>query len=194
VKNRTPRKFIVFGLKSIVVIFFTAMLFACENQMETIRELTTSDSIPSEIAKDVRIIFSDSAIVEMVLTSPVMVKVGGKEPYIEFPEGLLVKTYDNYHLVVSELQAEYGKRYERKKLIELYKNFVVINHNTGKKLQTEQLIWNEQTKKIYNSVFVTITEKDKTIHGDSLLSDQSFEQVTIYNVRGTIQIKDEDLD
>ncbi|MDA3907137.1 MAG: LPS export ABC transporter periplasmic protein LptC [Bacteroidales bacterium] len=192
-KNKISKKLVIFGLKSIVVIFFTAMLFACENPMETIRELTLADTIPAEIAKEVRIIFSDSARIEMVLTSPLMYQIGGDDPYIEFPKGMMVETYDEDKSIVSELSAEYGKRWERTKLMEIEKNVVVINHNSGKKLLTEHLFWNERTKKIYNSVFVTIIEKDKTIHGDSLRADQAFEHVEIFNIRGTIKIKDEEL-
>lgn len=169
------------------------MLFACENRMETIRKLTMADTIPAEIAKGVRIIYSDSAQLQMVLTSPLMYQIGGDDPYIEFPKGLLVETYDANKNLVSELSAEYGKRFVKTRLMEIEKNVVVINHNSGKKLLTEHLFWNERTKKIYNSVFVTILEKDKTIHGDSLLADQNFEHVEIFNIRGTIKIKDEDL-
>lgn len=169
------------------------MLFACENQMETIRDLTTTDTIPAEVAKDVRIIFSDSARIQMVLTAPIIYKIGGDKPYIEFPEGLHIKTYDENNKEISELQAEYGKRFEKTKLMEVEKNVIVINHNSGKKLLTEHLFWNERTRKIYNSVFVTILEEDKTIHGDSLRADQSFEYYEIFNVRGTINVKDEEI-
>ncbi len=159
--------------------------------METIRELTSFDTIPAEVAKDVRITFSDSAIIQMVLTSPIMYQIGGKEPYIEFPEGLHVKTYDGNLNIVSELTAEYGKRYEREKLMEIEKNVVVINHNTNKKLLTEHLFWDERTRKIYNNVFVTIIEPDKILYGDSLQADQNFNHVVIFNFRGTINVKDE---
>lgn len=167
------------------------MLFACENQMETIRDLTTTDTIPAEIAKDVRIIFSDSGRIQMVLTAPIVYKIGGDEPYIEFPKGLHIKTYDKNNKEISELKAEYGKRFEKTKLMEVEKNVIVINHNSGKKLLTEHLFWNERTRKIYNSVFVTILEEGKTIHGDSLRADQGFEYYEIFNVRGTINVKDE---
>lgn len=193
-KNIIPKRPVIFGLKSIVVIFFTAMLFACENQMATIRELTTMDTIPAEIAKDIRIIFSDSANIQMVLTSPLMYKIEGKEPYVEFPYGLHIETFDAENILVSELSAEYGKRFEQKKLMEVEKNVVVINHKSGKKLLTEHLFWDERTRKIYNSVFVTIIEENKTIHGDSLRANQNFEHVQIFNVSGTIKVKDEGLD
>ncbi len=169
------------------------MLFSCENRMETIRDLTSADTIPAEIAMDVRIIYSDSARVQMVLTAPILYQIGGEEPYLEFPKGLHIKTYDENNNEVSELEAEYGKRFQRSKLMEVEKNVIVINHQSGKKLLTEHLFWDERAKKIYNSVFVTIIEEGKTIHGDSLRADQGFEYLEIFNVRGTINIKDEEL-
>lgn len=168
------------------------MLFSCENRMETIRDLTTLDTVPAEIAKDVRIIFSDSAQIQMVLTSPLLYQIGGDKPYVEFPEGLSIKTYDQYDNLVTELTAEYGKRFELEKRMIAEKNVVVINHSSNKKLLTERLIWDEITKKIYNNVFVTIIESDKTFHGDSIRADQNFNVVELFNFRGTINIKDED--
>lgn len=191
-KNKLPKRPVVFGLKSIVVIFFTAMLFACENQMETIRELTSNDTIPSEVAMGVRIIYSDSGMTQMILTSPILYQKGGDDPYVEFPEGLNVKTYDQTNALVTELQADYGKRFQKDKRMEVENNVIVTNYQNNKKLFTERLFWNEKTKKIYNNTFVTIVEEDKTIHGDSIRADQNFEVVEIFNMRGTIQIKDEE--
>lgn len=192
-RNILPKKTIVFGLKSIVVIFFTAMLFACENRMETIRELTSTDTIPSEMAFDIRIIYSDSARVQMILTSPILYQIGGQEPYVEFPEGLHVKTFDEANNLVTELEAEYGKRYTRQKLIEVEKNVIVTNHQSDKQLLTEHLFWNEISKKIYNSEFVTIIEKGRTVHGDSMRADQNFDKLELFSFRATIEVKDEEI-
>ncbi len=159
--------------------------------METIRELTMMDTIPAEIAKEVRIIYSDSAKVRMILTSPLLYQIGGEEPYIEFPKGLHINTYNKNNVLVSELQADYGKRFDRSKLMEVENNVIIINHQSGKKLLTEHLFWDERTKKIYNKDFVTIIEKDKTIHGDSIRADEGFDHIEIFNVNGTIDIKDE---
>ena len=161
--------------------------------METIRELTMADTIPSEIAKDVHIIYSDSAKIQMILTAPLLYQIGGEDPYIEFPNGLKIKTYDKNNKEISELQAEYGKRFQKSKLMEVERNVIVTNYNSGKKLLTEHLFWDEKKKKIYNNVFVTIIEKDKTIHGDSLKANQSFEYIKIFNVRGTINVKDDEI-
>jgi LPS export ABC transporter protein LptC len=161
--------------------------------METIRELTMMDTIPAQIAKEVRIIYSDSAQVQMILSSPLLYQIGGDEPYIEFPKGLHINTYNKNNVLVSELQADYGKRYEKRKLMEVENNVIIINHQSGKKLLTEHLFWNERTKKIYNKDFVTIIEKDKTIHGDSLRANESFDHIEIFNVNGTVDIKDEEL-
>jgi len=161
--------------------------------METIRELTMADTIPSEIAKDVRIIYSDSAKIQMILTAPLLYQIGGEDPYIEFPNGLKIKTYDKNNKKISELQAEYGKRFQKSKLMEVEKNVIVTNYNSGKKLLTEHLFWDEKKKKIYNNVFVTLIEKDKTIHGDSIRADQSFKYIEIFNVRGTINVKDNEI-
>ena len=63
----------------------------------------------------------------------------------------------------------------------------------GDKLNTEHLIWNAITKKIFTDEFVKITTKDETIWGDGLVANQDFSDYQIKNVKGQVYMKDEDL-
>ena len=46
-------------IKSIVVIIFTAMLFACKNDIKTVSALSNDDSSAVLVAHDIEFIFSD---------------------------------------------------------------------------------------------------------------------------------------
>ena len=60
----------------------------------------------------------------------------------------------------------------------------------GEKLNTEKLIWNELTQKIYSDEFVKVTQKDKIIYGDGFESDQSFTKYRIFKIKGVINLKE----
>jgi LPS export ABC transporter protein LptC len=76
-------------------------------------------------------------------------------------------------------------------IVEAKKNVVVINEK-NEKLNTEHLIWNEKTKKIYSDEFVKITTPDEIIYGTGFEADQDFSRYKIMNIKGTITVKKSD--
>ena len=66
---------------------------------------------------------------------------------------------------------------------------VKVYNISGDLLETEHLIWNEKTEKIYTEEFVKITTKDEVIYGEGLESNQYFSQYTIKKIKGTITLK-----
>lgn len=61
----------------------------------------------------------------------------------------------------------------------------------GEKLNTEHLIWNEDSAKIYTDEFVKITTTDEIIMGEGMEANQDFSKWKIYKIRGTINVKEE---
>lgn len=62
----------------------------------------------------------------------------------------------------------------------------------NEKLNTEHLIWNERTKKIYSDDFVKITTPDEIIFGNGFEADQDFSRYKIMKIKGTINLKKSD--
>ncbi len=177
---------------SIVVFLLMTMLFACKNDMKEIKSLDFSDTLPDLSARDIEMIFSESALVQVKLVSPLLISIEGQDPYREFPEGFVVYFYDSLMNVKSFIKADYGIDREKQKLMEARYNVVVENLETDEKLNTEELFWDQSTEKIYTNKFVKITRGDEVITGDGMVSDQSFESIEIINPKGLIEIGDEE--
>ena len=69
---------------------------------------------------------------------------------------------------------------------------VVKNYNTGEQLNTENLIWNKNKKILYTKSFVKITSPENVVFGDSLWAKEDFSSREIYNMRGEIELKEEE--
>ena len=95
--------------------------------------------------------------------------------------------YDPQMEVSSTLTSNYAIRKEKENTIEAKDDVVVVNVK-GEKLNTEQLIWNERTSKIYSNEFVKITTPDKIIFGNGFESNQDFTNYKIFSIKGTINI------
>lgn len=135
----------------------------------------------AEIAKEVEILYSDSAIVKVKIISPTMKRYNLKnESYDEFPDGLLVEFLDENKRVTSWLEADYAIRKDKEKKIYVENNVVLYNKRNDK-LETEALIWDEGLEEIYTSRPVKISQPERgdTSYGHGFRADQEFNRFEI---------------
>ena len=184
VPSRNKNFFFLFSL-------FSFLIASCHTDIQTINQVTVDKTLPTETMKDAEIIYSDSGKVRMKLTGPHLDNYTGEKPYIEFPKGLNILFYDDSIKINSRLKADYGIRYEKEGKMEVKRNVEVINIK-NEKLNIEDLIWEEAKDKIYTDAFVKITTKDEVMYGDGLESNQDFTKYKIKNIKGIINLADED--
>ena len=169
---------------------------SCENDIAVVNTVTSisEKNLPIQSDRNVEIMYSDSARVRAKLTSPKLDRYAGIKPYMELPKGMEIIFYDEHHREQSKLTADYGIGFDSgngMEHMEAKRNVVVINQK-GDTLNTEHLIWNAITKKIFTDEFVKIKTKDQTIWGDGLTANQDFSDYEIKNPKGQISAKEED--
>ena len=168
-----------------VLLFFLA---ACENDIEKIKLLGSGKNEPVERAVNIKILYSDSARVQVELTAPIMDHYVAEKMYLEMPKGLKAVFYTDQMEVKSKLTADYGIRYENEQKMVVKKNVVVINEK-GSQLNTEHLVWDEKQQKLLSNEFVKITTQDEIIYGTGFEANQDFSKYRIFNIKGTIALK-----
>lgn len=174
-------------------MLFAGVFFfgSCENEIEKVKLLTSSENLPSEISKDIIVTYSDSAKTKMILKAPLLERYPGDEPYTEFREGVEITFFNKQGEQESKLNSNYAINYDKDKRMVAKGDVVVIN-SFGDKLNSEYLVWKEKEKRITSDVFVKITTKDEIIYGDGLDANEDFSQYKIKNIKGIINIKDEE--
>lgn len=178
----------------LIAIFFVLFSSGCENDIEVVNSVTSVNEKlkPIESSKNVEFLYSDSAQIRSKLTSPLVDHFMGKKPYYEMQQGMEVIFYDKYPKEQNRLTANYGIGYDNNNkmtIMEAKGNVIVINEK-GDKLNTEHLIWNAITKKIYTNEFVKITTKDEVIWGNGLEANEDFSEYEIKQVKGQIAVKE----
>lgn len=170
-----------------VLISVFAFCTSCENDMEKVKLLSDHRIPPVETATGIKIYYSDSASVQVEITAREMNRFETENPYLEMPKGLTAKFFDDHMNVTSRLTADYGIRYEREQKMEARKNVTVVNAK-GETLNTEHLIWDEQSEKLKSDEFVKITTKGEIIMGTGFEANQDFSKYKIFNIKGTIPL------
>jgi len=171
------------ALGILIILFLTA----CSNSLEDIERIKINEEANVESAKDVDILYSDSAVVRMRIKSPLMQNKQDKDnPTRIFPKGVWVDFFDKSKAPTSHLTAKYAEYSEKNKIMTL-RDSIVINNYKNEKLETEELFWNERDGKIYSKKFVRVTTPSEIIHGYGFTSNMEFTEWEIDSVSGVFQ-------
>ena len=176
----------------IPMLLVLGILCSCENDIKQVENLTKKEKAPISKGKNVELIYSEKADVKIKVTAPVMEEYGEDEnKYYEMNEGIKVIFYDTTLHATSTLTSKYAIHQVGKRIMEA-KNDVVIVNDKNEKLNTEHLIWYEDSSKIYSDEFVKITTEDEIIMGEGMEADQDFSKWKIFKIKGTINVKEEE--
>jgi len=177
-------------------LLFTAgvfFLFSCENDIERINLLTNPADLPDARGKNMEIIYSDSGMVQVKLLAPLIKQYTKVErPYLEFPEGIHIFFFNEKLEYSSELKADYAIYHTEDKFWLAKGNVIAENYEKKEKLNTEELYWDEKTKKVYSNSFSRIENQDGTFYGQQgFEANQKLTNWKLKGSRGTLHVKDE---
>lgn len=163
---------------------------ACKNEIEDVNTLVSKFDTQVETAREVEILYSDSAQVRVRITGPTMLQyLDRREPKQEFPDGVNVSFFGPEGAVTSQLDARYGVRLENKNEV-IVRDSVVWQSVEGEKIETEELIWDERSRKIFTNKFVVITRPDEIIYGHGFEADQDFTYSRINAIEGRLKVNE----
>jgi LPS export ABC transporter protein LptC len=156
--------------------------------------LPKSDLSPSQIGDSVTMLYTDSAQLKIVLKANRMLLFNKNvsEPFTVLPKGVFVTFFDENEKISATLKADYAVRYDVTHRMEAKYGVQVVNKN-GEKLETEKLIWDENSQRIYTDAAVKITTDKEVIMGRGMESNQDFSKYELKQVTGTIQLKNDEL-
>ena len=172
------------------IIGLLLVSIACQNDLSEIEKVSPSEDAFRETARDVELLYSDSAVVRVRASGPEMMRyLDNDNPREEFTKGLTVHFFGANHKVNSELTSRFAVRYEGKQQITVRDSVVWIS-KSGEKLETEELIWDEKNKKVYSNRYVRITNEEEVIYGYGFEANQEFTEWRIKQIEGRIKVEE----
>lgn len=176
-------------VKTPIIIGVFMLLFACENDIEEVREISAKQDSASMSVKQVEISYSLLGKQKILMKAPKLERYvkSKKEVILIFPEGVKIVFYDSVETETSMLKANYSIYYESEGIWEA-KSDVEATNEKGEKLNTEYLVWNQKEETISSDQLVKMSTEDGIIYGDGFISDQEFSSWEVQNGRGVINI------
>jgi LPS export ABC transporter protein LptC len=167
---------------------------ACGNNIEEIDRLLADETSTSvERGRNIKIVYSDSAIVKVVIYAPVMERVlNNNETKDVFPKGIQLDFIDKDQKPYSHLKADKAIRDERVAKV-FATGHVEFFNDKGEKLESPELIWDERERIVFTDKIVRITQSEKgdTTIGFGFKANQDFTRFEIKKkVHGKINVGD----
>jgi LPS export ABC transporter protein LptC len=143
---------------------FVLFLFfvSCKADLSKIRSPEDIKTLPQLSINGFHADYKISSMLRAEAYAPLMNKYTLNKNYVEFPDGLEVKFYDDDFHVRTSLTCDYAIDYPEKELWKFSGN-VIIKSVEGGTLKTQELYFDQKTKKIYSIKYVEVTSPDGSV-------------------------------
>lgn len=169
-------------LLALTAVAAAAVFVACApEEKRYVTNAGSGDVTPTMTTTDVSTLISDSGYTRYHLETPLwQMFEDAEEPFWRFPEGLELEQYDLSMNPKANVQCDSAVYFSRKRLWRLDGNVVMVNPQADSFL-TQQLFWDQNSRKIYTDSFIHIVRTDRIIEGYGMESDQSMQYYTVLN-------------
>lgn len=168
-------------------MLLAGMLVSCTNDLEQVQAIDIDSSGPERITSNAVYYFSDSGQVKNRLKATTVEMYSGDSSYTRISDGLELTFFKEDQNSV--LTANKGLILQKRGLMEVFED-VEFTNAKGERLNTEKLIWDQDSNRVYTDHFVKITRAENTIYGNGLIANQDMSWYRITQVTGDIYVKE----
>ncbi len=186
------------GIVGTAFVPYFLLLLGCSNSDEELVAVAESDKSPVQQIENGRFQYSEQGEILHVLTASILRRVENgtaekSEDLVEVLDGFelfLGGDEDNYE---AHMQAQTGWL-DEKNLRLIAQDQVVLRNLSGDILETEYLVWAEDSNRVWTNRPVMITSKNGILYGEGLESDARFENYRILRPSGEIVLEGMEMD
>lgn len=177
-------------LKKVLSAFIVTFTFSCDDGDSTLEQINQYNDNPVGIAYDIRMTYTDSAVVKAILTAPINLDFTHLSfKYSEFPEGLKIIFYNNKN-EENTIVADYGILYNQTKIVDLQGNVLLLSHD-GSRLETDQMYWDSEKEWLFTEQPFTFKNVNYDIAAIRLDTNKEFTKFKSGKLTGTMVVKEQ---
>lgn len=170
--------------------FAVALFFSCDDGSSTLKQINQFNENPLGIAYNIRMTYTDSAVVKAILTAPINLDFTHLSfKYSEFPEGLKIIFFNNKN-EENTLVADYGILYNQTKIVDLQGNVVLLSHD-GSRLETDQMYWDSEKEWLFTEQPFTFENVNYDMAAIRLDTNKEFSKFKTGKLTGTMVVEEQ---
>jgi len=179
--------------KPVVIFMAIGLFFSCRNEIAEIKAITDSNNYPVQTTFNAEYLFSENGVLKNKLVA------GKMERYVEekdtsrtiVSDGFVLYVYNKDGDVTATMSAENGIFYPDHNILEAMDSVKLVSEK-NEVLESQSLIWLQDSDKVYTDDLVKITTKQGVIYGKKgLVSNSDFTKYRLIEATGEFNIKEE---
>ena len=173
-----------------LLLLFSIGLIACTNNPELVQDFASDKEQAIEQTKGAELLHTENGKIKVRIVADKIERFQDQQPVLILSEKMEVYFYNDSSELQSTLMANDASIDEDTKIM-LAQNNVILISNDDKKLETEELVWDEKQEKIYTDKKVKITTGKEVVYGEGFTSNPDFSQYSITKIHGTFDFETE---
>lgn len=163
---------------------YCLLLFSCGNNIKDVQTVNATKETPDESMNGVTMVYTDNGVQRAIVKTPLVYSYGTQLGRKEFPKGLKVDFYTKEGIKESYLESGHAIFNEQTKQFILEKHVHMINFKRQDTLDTEYLIWKQDSGLVATDRQVWIHGIKGTMTGNHFKARENFTKYTWKNVKG----------
>lgn len=174
-------------LYSSLFMLHASLLLSCGEPKQA--KKVTPYSGPIEEINDVKLLYSEAAVVKVKLTTAKQLRYANENR--RYPKPVNISFFNPAGEEITTIRSDSGRYDKAKDIYVVMGHVVVVNKQKQEKLLTPELTWNPVTKKVYTGKQVTVLSQltGEKLYGMGLDANQDFSKYAIRKVTGIFNVQ-----
>lgn len=169
-----------------ILISLCALFSSCSTPEEAAKPVLYEGALRE--AENITMYYTENSLMKVLLKAKKINEFQSGDQ--EFPEGIYIEFYDDLGKITSTLRANSAYYFKEENKWRGLGDVEVINIEKQQQLNTEELFWKPDTKKIFTDKFVTIKLENEILFGTGFDADQDLSNYTMKNPEGEFEVED----
>jgi LPS export ABC transporter protein LptC len=163
------------------------VLYSCSNDPQAVKEFILSENLPIERIEEAEIFQTENGSLKLKIVAGTIKRLKEIQPELVFSNGIEIVFYNDSGSIKSTLTATNAEVNKINNIMTASESVVLSSEE--KRLETEELIWDEKRNKIYTDKKVIIITSKEVIEGKGFESNPDFSKYSISKIQGTFNFK-----
>lgn len=183
-------------LNIVTLCFGVTMFFSCRESVNPESFFEPEERTPVMIAENIETTYTDSSKLKLIFKAPIVVMYDSTETLPEkqeAPKGVDITFMDEQGKPKNRITSDYARLLQETNTWEVRKNVVVRSTTEGQTVLTEKLYWDQNNKKIYNSVYTQVISDGDTLEAhNGIDATEDLSKIVFNQTSGIFNVNSEE--
>lgn len=171
-------------------LLLSILFISCNNDTNIVQKFIIDESLPIEKIKYAKLLYTENGKKKVEIFANIIDRFINQDINLVLEDSVSFIFYNDSIIVESTLTADKAFINDKENIMKAIGN-VILKGINNRRIETEELIWDQKIDKIYTDKNIKIITEKEVIFGTGFTSTPDFSKYTILNIHGTFDFQDE---